>query len=254
MVSPPSAPVTASGVGEQLGRGAESGLYHAATAAVDLPVNAWNAAKDIYQGVTGTGPYSKTAPTPAPQPSPASNWLMGQAGKINPQLDPNNYPAQNWPERIARGAGDVGTQAMLGRGAGTAATALTEGTQALPSAVTIGKQLAGAGVGGAGGGAGAEVGRGSVSHLLDANPNFRRLHPGLSTALEDTGGVLGGMAGGAAGASVANRVGLPAGAPRTTQSPADLRAIATGQYTAAEKHAGELSRPGRRGVGQQSPE
>jgi hypothetical protein len=49
---------------------------------------------------------------------------MEQAGRINPQFDPENYPAANLPERIARGAGAVGAQLMLGR---EPATLLPEG-------------------------------------------------------------------------------------------------------------------------------
>jgi hypothetical protein len=232
-----SPPVTAGGVGSQLGRGAEAGLYHTVGAPVDTATQqadqtgfAWQAAKDLYHLAT-TGEYGDKPTMPTrDQPVPgSSDWMMGKAGQVSPQLDPRNYPAQNWAERIARGAGDVGTQALLGRAAGFGGTALTKGTQALPSSVVIAKQLAAAGIGGAGGGAGAQTGRNVASHAIDVFPDFRTQHPLATEAIENVGGVIGGGVGGLTASRVA-----PAGQRAADLSSDQLHTIANGQYTVAK--------------------
>ena len=158
---------------------------------------------------------------------------MGESWAIlAPQLDPRNYPAQNWPERIARGAADVGTQAAVGRLATTGFTGLTA-PAALPSSVNIAKQIAGSTVSGVGAGAGAETGRGIASRAVDASPTFRTQHPAATNLIEGVGGMIGGGAGGAAGSSLANRVGIPGGAPAADLSSDQLKTIANGQYSAA---------------------
>jgi hypothetical protein len=158
------------------------------------------------------------------QPVPgSSDWLMTQGGKLSPQLDPRNYPPQNEAERIARGAGDVAGQAVLGRGA----VALVKG---VPSSISIGRQLAGAGFGGAGGGAGSVAGRDVTSSTLDLYPNFRKEHPDAAATIETAGGIVGGGLGGLTASGIANRTGFAAGAPRTTQSPEELQDIARNGY------------------------
>ena len=188
--------------------------------------------KDIYHGLTGTGPYDKSAPTPQPQQSPAANALMSGAGSVfGPQADPRNYPPGNWPEKIARGAGNVATQAAIGRGGAALGEAALTGTA--PSAITI-KQIIGSGVSGATAGAGSETGRGIAQRAVDIDPDFRRLHPAVAQMIEDAGGVVGGGAGGWAGSSFANRVGISGGAPRAGHSPEELETIANSQYNAAK--------------------
>jgi hypothetical protein len=222
------APVTASGVASQFGRGAESAPYHVAGTPVDWGTTVHDVVTNPkFWSFTGPGVQASDLPK-RDQPVPgSSDWLMTQGGKLSPQLDPRNYPPQNEAERIARGAGDVAGQAVLGRGA----VALVKG---VPSAISIGKQLAGAGFGGAGGGAGSVAGRDVTSSTLDLYPNFRKEHPDASSLIEDVGGVVGGGVGGLTASGVANRTGFAAGAPRTTQAPSELRATAGGQYTVAK--------------------
>jgi hypothetical protein len=236
-----AAPVTAGGVTQQLGRGAESAPYHVAGAPVDIATenaDQWNfahqAGQDLWHLIT-TGQYgdkptmpTRTAPVPG-----GSDWMMQQAGKISPQLDPRNYPAQNWPEKIARGTGDVGTQALLGRVAGFGGTALTKGPSALPSAVTIGKQLVGSTVGGAGAGAGSQIGRGVASRAIGIDPDFQKLHPAMTNLIEGLGGTIGGGVGGLTASGVANRAGWGGGAPAADLSSGQLESTAKGQYTIA---------------------
>ncbi|HEY3622753.1 MAG TPA: hypothetical protein VGL12_10255 [Roseiarcus sp.] len=251
------APVTASGTAAQLGRGAEAGVYHTLGAPVDVGTEladqhsfAQQAGADLWHLIT-TGQYGAkpTMPQHAPVPG-GSEWMMGEAGQVSPQLDPRNYPAQNWPERIARGAGDVGTQAALGR-LGTSGFQMARGVPpitppptgplALPSSISIGKQLAetakqtaGAGIAGAGGGAGGQIGRGVAEHAIDVDPDFRRLHPAMANVIEGLGGTIGGVGGGLTGTGVASRIGIPGGAPAADISSKDLRGIADSQYNMAD--------------------
>lgn len=239
------APVTAGGVAAQVGRGAEAAPYSLLGAGIDLPYNAWNAAKDMYYGVTGTGPYAKGAkpdPSTQPQPSPVSNWLQTQGGKVSPQLDPRNYPAQNWPERIARSAGQTGTEALIGRAATTGVQAFTD-PSAVPSAIKIGKQLAGSWFSGAGAGAGAETGRGAAQRAVDIDPDFRRLHPAIADMIENAGGIVGGVAGGYGASSVANRFGFPAGDPRADFTSDQLLKTAGNQYEIAKNIPANYTTP-----------
>lgn len=239
------APVTAGGVAAQVGRGAEAAPYSLLGAGIDLPYNAWNAAKDMYYGVTGTGPYAKGAkpdPSTQPQPSPVSNWLQTQGGKVSPQLDPRNYPAQNWPERIARSAGQTGTEALIGRAATTEVQAFTD-PSAVPSAIKIGKQLAGSWFSGAGAGAGAETGRGAAQRAVDIDPDFRRLHPAIADMIENAGGIVGGVAGGYGASSVANRFGFPAGDPRADFTSDQLLKTAGNQYEIAKNIPANYTTP-----------
>jgi hypothetical protein len=224
----PSAPVTASGVAAQLGRGAESAPYDVAGTPVDWGTTVHDVVTNPkFWSWTGPGVQASDLPK-RDQPVPgSSDWMMTQGGKLSPQLDPRNYPPQNEAERIARGAGDVAGQAVLGRGA----VALVKG---VPSSISIAKQLAGAGFGGAGGGAGSVAGRDVTSSTLDLYPNFRKEHPDASSLIEDVGGVVGGGVGGLTASGIANRTGFAAGAPRTSQSPEELKATSSGQYTVAK--------------------
>ncbi len=234
------APVTGSGLLSQVGRGVESGLYHVAGMPVDTAVGqadttnfAWQAAKDLYHLAT-TGEYGDK-PTPVTRDTPvagSSDWLMGKGGEYSPQLDPRNFPAQNLPEKIVRGAADVGTQAAVGRIGGWGGTALTKGTSALPSAITMGRQLAGSTIAGAGGGAGGQTGRGMAESAID--PWFRKQHPLIADAIENTAGAVGGFTGGLTASGLTKRAGIAGGAPETSQSPEELRDIASKQYTAAK--------------------
>ena len=232
-------PATASGVASQLGRGAEAGLYHAAGAPVDMASDVWQSAKGLVGGplvqdVESLYNTGRLGPKPSVEGSPAlpggSEWMMGKAGQVSPQLDPRNYPAQNWPERIARGAGDVGTQAALGRVAGFGGS-LAAG-EALPSSVSVAKQLAGSAIAGAGGGAGGETGRGMASYAIP--PDFRTQHPAATNLIEGLSGVIGGAVGGGAGSSAVNRAGMAGGAPGADLSSGQLKTIAQGQYTTAK--------------------
>jgi hypothetical protein len=243
------APVTGSGLLSQAGRGAEEGLYHVAgfpvntaTEQLDQTNFAWQAAKDLYHLAT-TGQYGDK-PTPVTRDAPVaggSEWLMGKGGEYSPQLDPRNYPAQNLPEKIVRGAADVGTQAAVGRIGGFGGTALTKGTSALPSAVTIGKQLAGSTIAGAGGGAGGQAGRGMAESAID--PYFRMQHPLIAQAIENTAGAVGGFTGGLTGSSLTRRFGIPGGSPESSQSPEELHDIASKQYTTANNTPANYTTP-----------
>jgi hypothetical protein len=242
-----AAPVTAGGVASQLlVRGPEAGLAHVAGAPVDIATEqlgqfgfAKQALKDVAHGLSTakgnfwslTGPGLQfgeygdkpTMPT-QDQPVPGgSEWMMGQAGKVSPQLDPRNYPAQNWPERIARGAGDVGTQAALGRVAGYVGTGA-------PSSVAVAKQLAGSTLAGAGGGAGGQFGRGVAEHAIDVLPDFRTLHPLATEAIENVGGVIGGGVGGLTASGAASRARIAAGEPAAGFTSDQLIERANRQY------------------------
>jgi hypothetical protein len=168
--------------------------------------------------------------TETPELPGGSQWLEKQAGKISPQLNPQNYPVQNWPERIARGAGEIGGQLAIGRAGATGLQAVRAPTT-LPSAITIGKQIAGSAVAGGGAGAGGQTGRGVVSHVLSADPAFSQLHPAAANLLEDIGGVAGGIIGGGAGAGIASKAGIPAGAPARTIPSDELLRMGSRDYT-----------------------
>jgi hypothetical protein len=227
--APAGAPVTASGVAKQFGRGAESAPYHVAGTPVDFGTTVHDVVNNPkFWSIFGPGVSFSDMPK-RDQPVPgSSDWLMQQAGeKISPQLNPNLYPPQNEAERIARGAGDVATQALMGRG-------VVAAVKGVPSSISLAKQLFGAGIGGAGGGGGSVAGRDTASSVLDLYPNFRAEHPDAAATIETAGGVIGGGVGGLTASSVANRFGVPGGAPRTTQSPEELRDIASKQYTTAK--------------------
>jgi hypothetical protein len=243
------APVTGSGLLSQAGRGAEEGLYHVAgfpvntaTEQLDQTDFAAQAGKDLWSLIT-TGHYG-AKPTMRTHDAPvtgSSDWLMTKGGEYSPQLDPRNYPAQNLPEKIVRGAADVGTQAAVGRIGGFGGTALTKGTSALPSAVTIGKQLAGSTIAGAGGGAGGQAGRGMAESAID--PYFRMQHPLIAQAIENTAGAVGGFTGGLTGSGLTKRFGIPGGSPESSQSPEELRDIATKGYTTANNTPANYTTP-----------
>lgn len=231
----PSAPVTWSGIAAQLGRGAESGAYHVAGMIPDYIADqaaktkfAWDAAKDLYHLAT-TGEYGDKPTLPNYSLPGGSESLMGRAGQVSPQLDPRNYPAQNLAERIARTAGDVGVQAATGRLGGTGFSTLRGAP--LPSAVTIGKQLAGATVAGAGAGTGAQTGR-EVAGAIPSE-EFRLQHPLATQAIEDVGGVIGGMGGGYLGSGIANKTGFAAGPAAFKTAPKDLTKLGADQMNMA---------------------
>jgi hypothetical protein len=238
------APVTGSGLLSQAGRGAEAGLYHVAGMPVDTAVGqadttnfAWQAAKDLYHLAT-TGSYGDK-PTPVTRDAPvpgSSDWLMTKGGQYSPQLDPRNYPAQNLTEKIVRGAADVGTQAAVGRVGGWGGTAALKAagrtTEALPSAITMSRQLAGSAIAGGGGGGGGQAGRGWAESAID--PYFRMQHPLIADAIENTAGAVGGFTGGLTASGLTKRFGIPGGSPESSQSPEELRDIASKQYTTAK--------------------
>jgi hypothetical protein len=228
---PGAAPATIGGVAAQFGRGAESAPYHVAGTPVDVGTTVHDVVNNPkFWSVFGPGVSFSDMPKRDQPVVGGSDWLMQQAGeKISPQLNPNNYPPQNEAERLARGAGDVGTQALMGRGIFAGVGAL----RGVPSSISIGRQLAGAGIGGAGGGAGSVAGRDAASQALNLYPNFRAQHPDAAQTIETASGLVGGGVGGLTGSGIANRFGAPGGAPAASQSPKELETIAKNQYTTA---------------------
>ena len=253
---PSSAPaVTWGGLAAQAGRGMESGLYHLAGSLPDVAGQWWQsrglglqAAKDLV-----AGDWSKPADISMGSPTPVSDAVMSWFGQRSPQLDPRNYPPQNWAERIVRGAGDVGTQLAGGRLAVDIPSMRASIAQA-PSSVAAARILAnsarpvaGGFVAGAGAGAGGQAGREAASQAIDTfSPDFRQQNPRGAELIEDAGGLVGGGVGGWAGSGLASAARIPpgaAGVPPPSASTKGLLDTARGQYTTARNIPGAFTVP-----------
>lgn len=191
-----NAPVTWGGVAHQYLTGAESWPYAMAGAPADL--SAWA----LNKGAQALG-YGQ----PFQHPVGGSEWLERGAGQLRPALNPENFPARNLPERIARSAGEATAGAVFAPMAIPEAATGVAATE--PMAVKVARTLAGdraaistpgraaaTAIAGAGSGAGSQFGG---EFALDSmSPEFRREHPEMATLIAQgatlTGGGIGGLA------------------------------------------------------------
>jgi hypothetical protein len=161
------------------------------------PYRILGAPADVSSGIANMTRRALGYPVPQGVMPGGYDWWTQQAGKIHPALNPENYPATNAAERIARSAGEVAGQSMaLGAG--------------VPSSVGIAKQLTGSGLSGLASGASSQGGKEATAWTIDnLMPGYRQQYPTTARIAEQLAGVGGGFAGGLAGPGVASETQIP---------------------------------------------
>jgi hypothetical protein len=185
---PVQTPVTAGGIARQVLTGAEA-----------APYRILGAPSDIGEGIVNIGRRLAGYPVPQQPPAFGYNWWTRQAGKISPALNPENFPAGNLPERLARSSGEAAGTMVGTAGVG----AVAEPALATPSAVKVGRFLTGsedvakapiaATTSAAGAGAGAQAGGEYATSAM--TPEFRRNHPALAAIIASGASMAGGQIG-----------------------------------------------------------